>query len=74
MAVMGLGVRRAGHRELHGGKWVQSCVRERGREGCVTAPAAAVLLPSSPGQQGAKSQDEFSAQLESVLSQKQPKT
>lgn len=43
---MGLGVRRAGCRELRGGKWVHSCVRGRG--GGVTAPMASVLLPSPP--------------------------
>lgn len=38
MAVVWLRVWRAGCSELCGGKRVQSCVRGRGREGCITAP------------------------------------
>jgi len=49
MAVMGLGVRGAGRRELRRGKWVRNCVTGGGREGSITTRAAVVLLPSALG-------------------------
>lgn len=57
MAVMGLGVRRAGCQELCGGKWLQSCVMGRGREGgYMTAPTAGILLPSLPAWEASREQ------------------